>query len=134
MRVPFYGTHGCGHTLSNISHMYIASSCITAYTECSRHNSDSGSPPSRKPIIAKFTTPVLDSARIGRILKEYQPHILVHDRETAGEPLLVFKYDRPSGRQWINTKKYADLSKQAMTVMCQADCILSDQMPSSLIS
>ena len=96
--------------------------CINAYTKCSLHSSDSGGPPSRKLIIAKFTTPALDSAGIGRILRECQPHIPVHYRETAGEPLLVFKYDRPIGRQWINTKKYADLSKEAMTIMCQTDC------------
>jgi len=96
--------------------------CITLYTECSLHSSDSGRPPSRKLIIAKFNTPALDSAGIGRILRECQPHIPVHYRETAVEPLLVFEYDRPIGRQWINTKKYADLSKEAMTIMCQTDC------------
>ncbi|DBA98333.1 TPA: hypothetical protein ACH3X1_001250 [Trebouxia sp. C0004] len=40
----------------------------------------------------------------------------------SSEPLLVFKYDRPIGRQWINTKKYADLFKEALTIMCQTDC------------
>ena len=96
--------------------------CITTYTECALYNNESGRPPSRKLIIAKFTTPALDSARIGRILRDCQPHIPAHYRETAGQPLLVFKYDRPIGRQWINTKKYADLPKEAMTIICRADC------------
>ena len=96
--------------------------CITAYTECSLHNGDSGKPPSRNLIIARFTTPALDSAKIGRILRDSQPHISAYYRETAGEPLLVFKYDCPIGRQWIYNKKYADLSKEAMTIICQTNC------------
>ena len=51
-----------------------------------------------------------------------QHHIPAHYREAAGEPLLVFKYDDSIGRRWVNTKKYADLSEDAMDAICTSGC------------
>ena len=102
--------------------IHLMKQCITAHTDCNLLGNHAGKPPTRKLLVAKFTTPALDKVSIGKTLHDCQQYTSAHYRESAGGPLLVFKYDEPIGRQCINTKRYADLPQDAMATICETDC------------
>lgn len=86
---------------------------VTAHGECvHRHNESHESHTHRKLLTVKFSHPGLDEVRLGSIV--HAPHnvasIPLQYREKVGTPLVAFKYKKPIGMQWRNTRHYAHMS------------------------
>lgn len=98
---------------------------INAYLDCTLRHSTANAPGShRKLLIVHFSHPGLDAVGLGRLLSE--PEIVAsipsHYRESVGRPLVAFKYAKPIGLQWHNTRRYAHMSNVALANIRSSPC------------
>lgn len=80
---------------------------IEAYLDCTVRHSTANAPLShRRLLIVQFSHPGLDEVGLGHPLNESEivSSIPAHYREKVGRPLVVFKYAKPFGLQWNNTR------------------------------
>ena len=86
---------------------------VTAHVECvHRHNESHVSSRHRKLLVVKFSHPGLDEVGLGGIVRDplIVASIPLQYREKVGTPLVAFKYDKPIGMQWHNTRRYAHMT------------------------
>ena len=108
---------------------------VDAYFECTvRHNATpAGTPRShRKLVIVQFSHPGLDEVGLGRVLNE--PAIMASIpkafREAIGRPMVAFKYAKPLGLQWHNTRRFAHMSDATLHTISNSPCgchLISDE-------
>lgn len=98
---------------------------IEAYLDCTVRHSTANAPLShRRLLIVQFSHPGLDEVGLGRLLNESEivSAIPDHYREKVGRPLVVFKYAKPLGLQWNNTRHYAHMSDTALSAIRDGPC------------
>ena len=102
---------------------------VTAHVECiHRHNDSHVSRSHRKLLVVKFSHPGLDEVRLGSIVNDplIVASIPLQYREKVGTPLVAFKYEKPIGMQWHNTRRYAHMSDTDLAVIRTQLCSCHD--------
>ncbi len=86
---------------------------VTAHVQrVHRHNDSHVSRTNRKLLVVRFSHPGLDEVRLGSIVNDplIVASIPLQYRKKVGTPLVAFKYEKPIGMQWHNTRRYAHMS------------------------
>ena len=108
---------------------------VTAHVECvHRHNESHVSSRHRKLLVVKFLHPGLDE--VGGVVRDplIVASIPLQYREKVGTPLMAFKYEKPIGMQWHDTRQYAHMTDtDIFLVYLDFDIVITTPRPSITI-
>lgn len=78
--------------------------------------------------MVKFSHPGLDEDRLGSIVNDplIVASIPLQYREKVGTPLVAFKYEKPIGMQWHNTRRCAHMSDTELAEIRTQPCSCHD--------
>lgn len=90
---------------------------ITAYIEFTvRDNTSVSGQANKHLLLSRFTHHAIDHVALSRILNDpaVVSSIPAAYRRKVGRPQVAFKYDDPIGTRWVNARKVAHMSEQAL--------------------